>query len=111
MSQRDGFASGFIVGTIVGGLVGGVIGALVATGRDNEGEEGEGSLLNSGHKELKAMKSRKRQLKAEEEIEVARRSLEDKIAQLNMAIDDVRQQLGTVNGNADPTDLERSLDP
>jgi gas vesicle protein len=111
MSQRDGFASGFLVGTIVGGLLGGVIGALVATGRDNDDEEGEQSLLNSSRKELKAMKNKKRQLKAEEGIEVARRSLEDKIAQLNMAIDDVRQQLGTVNGNADPTDLERSLDP
>jgi hypothetical protein len=33
-------------------------------------------------------------------MEVARLSLEDKIAQLNQAIDDVRLQLGDVNGNA-----------
>ena len=33
----------------------------------------------------------------EESVETARHSLEDKIAQLNLAIDDVRQQLGNVN--------------
>jgi hypothetical protein len=32
------------------------------------------------------------------DIEAARRGLEDKIAQLNEAIDDVRQKLGGVNG-------------
>jgi hypothetical protein len=35
-------------------------------------------------------------------IESTRRSLETKIAQLNLAIDDVRQQLGTVNGASQP---------
>lgn len=111
MSQRDGFTSGFLVGTIVGGLVGGVIGALVAAQRDPDKDEAERSLLNSSRSEAKVSKGKKRQLKAEESIEVARRSLEDKIAQLNMAIDDVRQQLGAVNGNASDPDLERSLDP
>ncbi len=110
MSQRDGFTSGFLAGAVVGGFVGGVIGALVATRRDNDNEDAEQSLLNSTRTEAKAIKARKRQLKAEESIEVARRSLEDKIAQLNLAIDDVRQQLGTVNRNAEPTDRERSLD-
>ena len=33
-------------------------------------------------------------------MEVARLSLEDKIAQLNQAIDDVRLELGDVNGDA-----------
>jgi hypothetical protein len=32
-------------------------------------------------------------------MEIARRNLEDKIARLNLAIDDARQQLGTVNEN------------
>lgn len=112
MSQRDGFTSGFLVGTVVGGLLGGVIAALVVAQRDNEQDEGEKSLLNSSTiPEAKVLKGRRRQLKAEESIEVARRSLEDKIAQLNMAIDDVRQQLGTVNGNTDKVDMERTLDP
>ena len=33
---------------------------------------------------------------SEESIELARHGLEDKIAQLNLAIDDVTQQLGSV---------------
>jgi len=111
MSQREGFTSGFLAGAIVGGMVGGLIGALVAGQQDNDSDETEPSLLNSTRLEAKPIKKRKRQLKAEDSIEVARRSLEDKIAQLNMAIDDVRQQLGTVNGNAQEIDLERSLDP
>lgn len=111
MSQREGFTSGFLAGAVVGGVVGGLIGALVAGQRDNDTNETEPTLLNSTRLETKPLKGRKRQLKAEESIEVARRSLEDKIAQLNTAIDDVRQQLGTVNGNAQDVDLERSLDP
>lgn len=109
MSQRDGFASGFLAGAVVGGLLGGVIGALVATQLDNDNEN-EKPLLNSSLPDAKSLKRRKRQLKAEEGIEVARRSLEDKIAQLNTAIDDVRTQLGTVNGNVEKADLERTLD-
>ncbi len=108
MSQREGFTGGFLTGVVVGGLVGGLIGALVAGQRDNDNNETEQSLLNSSPREAKPLKARKRQLKAEESIELARRSLEDKIAQLNTAIDDVRQQLGTVNGNPDSVDLERS---
>ncbi|HAA26785.1 MAG TPA: hypothetical protein DCE56_02730 [Cyanobacteria bacterium UBA8553] len=111
MSQREGFTGGFLAGVVVGGLVGGLIGALVAGQRDNDDKEAEQSLLNSSPREAKPIKSRKRQLRAEESIEIARRSLEDKIAQLNTAIDDVRQQLGTVNGNPDSVDLERSREP
>lgn len=94
MSQRDGFASGFIagavVGSIVGGVVGGVLGAILVSRRSNGADENPHSLLKSGTEE---------KLPPGETIEVARRRLEDKIAQLNLAIDDVRQQLGTVNGN------------
>ena len=111
MSQRDGFTSGFLAGALVGGLVGGVIGSLVAAQRDNDSDEAERSLLDSGQSEARAIKGRRRQLKTQENIEGARRSLEDKIAQLNTAIDDVRQQLGRVNGNATDLDRERAIDP
>jgi hypothetical protein len=37
----------------------------------------------------------------EESIEAARLALEDKIAQLNAAIDEVRQQLGGINGHSE----------
>lgn len=108
MSQRDGFTSGFLAGTIVGGLIGGIVGAIVASGRASEADNADASLLNSSSSEAKAGKAKKRQLKDSESIEVARRSLEDKIAQLNSAIDDVRMQLGAVNGNAVGTDSDRS---
>lgn len=108
MSQRDGFAGGFLAGAVVGSLVGGVVGALIASGRASSAES-EASLLNSTSPEAKPIKGRKRQLTGEESIEFARRSLEDKIAQLNAAIDEVRTQLSTVNGNALETGRERSL--
>jgi gas vesicle protein len=89
MSQQDNFFGGFVLGTIVGGVVGGIAGVLVSSRLAQE-EDG-----------LKKVEGKKRSLKppTEQTIEVARRGLEDKIAQLNDAIDDVRQQLGAVNGN------------
>ena len=97
MSQQDNFGSGFLLGTLFGGVIGGVVGAVVASRvvqersdddsfRLEEGESGEGGTLRP----------------SEAEMEVARRGLEDKIAQLNSAIDDVRQRLGGSNGYAQP---------
>ncbi len=87
MSQRDGFTSGFLTGTIVGGIVGGIVGAVVASRLDNDEEDNQSSLFQSDQRE---------NLTSEESIEMARHRLEDKIAQLNHAIDDVRQQLTPV---------------
>jgi len=95
MTQRDGFGSGFLLGAILGGVVGGVLGAIVAGDRSPESEESRLGKKSEG----KSFRARARELKAEEGIEVARRSLEDKIAQLNSTIDDVRQQLGSTNGS------------
>jgi hypothetical protein len=104
MSQQGNFLGGFLLGTVVGGVVGGVIGTLAA------------SRLQADPKlesKAEAKSAKKRQLKASSEpnIEVARRGLEDKIAQLNDAIDDVRQQLGTVNGTTKESNRERSISP
>lgn len=90
MSQQGNFLGGFLVGTVMGGLVGGMVGVLAASRLSQA--EAAGS---------EAKPAKKRQVKAapEQNMEVARRGLEDKIAQLNDAIDDVRQQLGTVNGS------------
>ena len=107
MSQRDGFTGGFLAGAAFGALVGGIVGILVTAQKDNEDEAQEQSLINSSLSKVRAIKGRRNQLQTEESIEAARRSLEDKIAQLNTAIDDVRQQLGTVNGNA--TEINREL--
>ena len=93
MSQKDGFGSGFIVGSIIGGIVGGLLGGLLVSSRDRQhGEEVKNKPIAEGEQPVK--------FTTEESIEVARHSLEDKIAQLNLAIDDVRQQLETVNGNS-----------
>jgi hypothetical protein len=98
MGQQDNFFGGFLAGAIVGGMVGGVLGAVAAS-RINQNPS-----TNTGFAELnsKTSKNRRRmKLSTEQSIEAARKGLEDKIAQLNEAIDDVRQQLGGVNGNSD----------
>lgn len=98
MSQNEGFLGGFITGTIIGGVVGGLVGTILASRRiaESNEEDRDRSLLKPG----KAL-----EFDREESIETARRSLEDKIAQLNLAIDDVRQQLGTVDGSSFDADL------
>ena len=90
MSQQDGFGGGFILGSIVGGVIGGVLGALLTARQENKSREKEQPFIEAGTQT---------KFTTEESIELARRGLEDKIAQLNLAIDDVRQQLGTVNGS------------
>lgn len=108
MSQPGNFLGGFLLGTVVGGVVGGVIGTL-ATARLAQSDP---QKLDGSKPEAKAGK--KRPLKAsssEQSMEGARRGLEDKIAQLNEAIDDVRQQLGAVNGTVKESERERSITP
>ncbi|NEQ33915.1 MAG: hypothetical protein F6K04_23455 [Leptolyngbya sp. SIO4C5] len=102
MSQQDNyFTAGFITGAFLGSLVGGVLGVVVAS-RRQQADADELLLSNSGdeagHQATPLTEAR---------IEMARRGLEDKIAQLNEAIDDVRQQLGKVNGHAQPEDISR----
>ena len=100
MSQRDNFSGGFLLGTVFGSIVGGVLGAVVASRVLNP--QSEEPLLTAIQADPRlSTKPKRRSFKAPDgkaDMEVARRSLEDKIAQLNEAIDDVRQQLGGVNG-------------
>ena len=90
MGQQNNFGSGFILGSIVGGVVGGVLGTVLAsrkervTGIDTRIREANEVAFGS-----------------EESIELARNGLETKIAQLNLAIDDVREQLGSVEASGD----------
>jgi gas vesicle protein len=98
MSQKDGFSTGFLLGSIVGGLVGGTIGVLLAN-RQQEGDEPE---------VLRRVKARA-QNKGDraESIGSARQSLEDKIADLNGAIDEVRSSLSAVQLEP-PLELDRT---
>jgi gas vesicle protein len=97
MSQQDNFSGGFFLGALVGGIVGGVVGVVLAN-RSAESST-EPSLLQGPDGKNGNANKRPLRTASGQNIELARRSLEDKIAQLNDAIDDVRQQLNTVNGN------------
>jgi hypothetical protein len=95
MSDQDNFGSGFILGAVVGGLVGGILGAVVAS-RLNQEADGADGLESNFPGTTRNKRDRRRSLHnaSQPDIELARRSLEDKIAQLNDAIDAARQQLG-----------------
>ncbi|WP_416667078.1 hypothetical protein [Egbenema bharatensis] len=108
MSQQGNFAGGFLLGSVVGGLVGGVVGVLVASRLSQQEELESENALPGLDKQSKGNKKRQLGASTEQNIEVARRGLEDKIAQLNDAIDDVRQQLSSVNGNPPEEGMERS---
>ncbi|AIE74880.1 MULTISPECIES: hypothetical protein [unclassified Synechocystis] len=86
MAQKDNFAGGFLLGTVIGGVVGGILGSVLA----NRAAAQSPNLQTSDMEGIGNLDS-------EENIELARRRLEDKIAQLNLVIDDVRHQLGHVN--------------
>ncbi|MEO0535869.1 MAG: hypothetical protein AAF215_18595 [Cyanobacteria bacterium P01_A01_bin.123] len=98
MSQQDNFASGFIAGAFVGGVVGGVIGVLVSSrlNQDEGDNASDRSLIN------RSESGQSFEDMTEAGMEIARQGLESKIAQLNEAIDDVRQQLDNVNGHSQP---------
>lgn len=87
-----------MLGTLVGSVIGGVVGTLLTARQLGAAETTEGVPPEP----LAAPRKKKRLFEAASgtDMETARRSLEDKIAQLNEAIDDVRQQLGGVNGGS-----------
>jgi len=92
MSQNDRFASGFMFGALLGGIIGGAVGALAAS-RIKPDSPGDAAFPDDA---------------TEASMEAARQGLEVKIAQLNDAIDSVRQQLGEANGHDQPSWQSRS---
>lgn len=91
--QQDNFMGGFLIGAIVGGVLGGVTGVLASSRLSNgpDAEKDDERSRTIGHVGSRRMES-------------TRRGLEDKIAQLNEAIDDVRQQLNNVEVSSDNGD-------
>ncbi|MCG8367894.1 MAG: hypothetical protein MJA27_31745 [Pseudanabaenales cyanobacterium] len=104
MSQSDNFAGGFVAGALVGGIMGGIVGVLVTSRLNRESNQSDSFKLAQDQEQPE----RSLQGISEERMEVARRGLEDKIAQLNEAIDDVRQQLGGVNGHTQGENLDQT---
>jgi len=93
MSQsNNNFATGFFLGSLVGSVLGGILGATLANRRNDTLED---EILNGNPQNQ--LKNADLDFRADAEIEAARRRLESKIAQLNETIDDVRDQLGTMN--------------
>lgn len=95
----DRFAGGFLAGTIFGSVVGGLVGTWLAT-KLIEQEEGA-SLTEGGtalaKEQFKRIRQRVLNTADEPTVEEARQGLEDKISQLNDAIDLARQQLSKVS--------------
>lgn len=88
MSQRDGFGTGFLLGALFGGVVGGIAGAIAASKIKETADPRKQEWLEE---------EEPLSFDTEEGMEMARRSLENKIAQLNGAIDDVRQQMSVMH--------------
>jgi gas vesicle protein len=105
-TQGDRFAGGFLAGTIFGGIVGGLVGTLLASrlsgeALDNKGSALEGNPATAAKKKFQKIKQRVLSTAPEDlNIEDARQGLEEKISQLNDAIDQARQQLSRVNGSS-----------
>lgn len=100
MAEKDsGFLGGFVVGAMVGGIVGGVIGAALAPRllgqRPDQRSSDTGSDPEASSTATPAPNGRiPVQLSGDEAaISQARKTLEDKIAQLNEAIQNTRAQL------------------
>jgi Na+/glutamate symporter len=109
MSQQgDKFAGGFVAGTIFGGIVGGLVGTWLAQRLQQQDESTESSLSGNAadmaKEQLKKVKRRILSGSDEVSMEEARQGLEEKIAQLNTAIDQARQQMSKVNGSAQDLD-------
>lgn len=100
MSQNN-FAGGFITGVLLGGILGGVVGVL-ASNRLRKAPPQDFSQLSEEERR------RLENATTEERMEIARRGLEDKIAQLNTAIEDVRVQMGNEN-NIRPGDFAAKI--
>jgi gas vesicle protein len=110
MSNRDGFSGGFWLGTLVGGVVGGIVGVSIANQRANridaDAESGRFSGERGEKRPFKSSRSR-----TLDRMEIARRSLDDKISDLNNAIDSVRSSIGHTPDEADrqPQDLDENI--
>jgi hypothetical protein len=98
MSNPNNFAGGFFLGAVVGGVLGGILGATLVSRRMLSTDSGASGINDLDREDRRDRdKNRKRMLggSSQPDLEMTRRGLEDKIAQLNNAIDEARQQLAS----------------
>ncbi|WP_338430351.1 hypothetical protein [Synechococcus elongatus] len=86
MSQPNRFAGGFLLGAVFGGILGGILGITLSQRQAADSDQNLSGDSDDG---------------TEGPMDNTRRGLEDKIAQLSEAIDDVQQQLRNVQPLAD----------
>ncbi|MCM1984238.1 hypothetical protein [Lyngbya confervoides] len=96
-NQGDRFLGGFIAGSIFGGIVGGLVGSYLATRLEDQSDAEEDAPEGSIEGTLRGARRLLRR-SSDLSIEDARQGLEEKIAELNDAIDAAREQLSHVNG-------------
>jgi hypothetical protein len=106
MSDRNGFSSGFWLGTLVGGVVGGIVGSVIVGANNQRDEEQMDSDLLPDRGQKRPLKSSR--LRTTDRMEMARQSLDDKISELNNAIDAVRSSVSNVSNEKIDALIDRS---
>jgi hypothetical protein len=104
MSDRNGFSSGFWLGTLVGGVVGGIVGSVIV-GANQRDEQIDSESLGERSQKRPLKSSR---IRTSDRMEMARQSLDDKISELNNAIDAVRSSVSNVSGEKIDALIDRS---
>lgn len=89
--KSDNFLGGFILGTLIGGVVGALLTAKLSSSQQ-EYVGGKQAIADEDSDSAA-------QLTEKMPVDQARLSLEEKIAQLNAAIDAVSQELSVSGGN------------
>jgi gas vesicle protein len=103
--RRGGGAGDFVAGFLLGGAVFGALGYILAPQISKTLEDGDG-VKDEGA----AAKRPARFLEDDEGLEKTRQTLNEKIAQLNAAIDDVSAQLRTEDGLGNPSNHSVELE-
>ena len=99
-NQNDKFVGGFLAGTIFGSIAGGLLGTWLASKLSDRLDEEEGFEGQFSEGPISKLRRQAFGRSGDVTMEEARQGLEDKIAQLNEAIDQARDQLSKVNGNS-----------
>lgn len=92
--QKSEFASGLFLGVTLGGAIGGILGAVLVPKLLERSQKSSKRMRDAAYRSDSNAEDRMlTHADADAQIAQARQSLEDKIAQLNAAIEDTRSRL------------------